>query len=132
MKAHILAIDDEKDIREMVQQRLMLEGYRVTAVGSPEEARRIVREDAPQLIIADLQMDQTDGLVLIEELKALLPGVPIILLTGVVFDPDVIRDNISKKVSCYLDKTSSLTRLIDEVRRLLNGGTVGCSDTKPD
>jgi len=119
MTKHILTIDDEPDIREMLQQGLTMEGYRVSAVGSADEARRIVREDPPQLIISDLQMEDVDGLVLIEELKQVLPEVPVLLLTGVSFDPEVVRENIRKKVSAYLEKTTSLDRIFGEIRRLI-------------
>jgi two-component system response regulator GlrR len=119
MKKHILVIDDEADIREALTQFLTLKGYRVSAVGTADEAQRIAKEDAPQFIISDLQMEDTDGLVLIEKLKATLPNVPVMLLTGVAFDPEVVRENISKKVSSYMGKTTSLHEIVREVRRLL-------------
>ena len=119
MIKHILAIDDEADIREMLKQLLSLEGYRVSSVGTADEARAVAREDPPQLIISDLQMEDSDGLVLIEELKDILPEVPVMLLTGVVFDPEVVRENIRKKVSSYLDKTTSMSEILAEIRRLL-------------
>jgi len=119
MSKHILVIDDEADIREALTQFLTLKGYRVSAVGTADEAQRIAKEDAPQCIISDLQMEDTDGLVLIEKLKTMLPNVPVMLLTGVAFDPEVIRENISKKVSSYMSKTASLHEIAREVRRLL-------------
>jgi hypothetical protein len=45
--------------------------------------------------------------------------VPVILLTGVLFDPEVVRDTISKKVSCYIEKTATLSRILEEVQRLV-------------
>jgi CheY-like chemotaxis protein len=64
-------------------------------------------------------MEDTDGLELIDQIKTFLPDLPVILLTGVIFDPEVVRDTISKKVSIYLDKTCSLQRVTQEVQRLL-------------
>ncbi len=119
MKKHILCIDDEEDIREVLQEVLIHKGYRVSSVGNADEARRIVREDPPHLIISDLQMVDTDGLVLIEEFKNVLPEVPVMLLTGVVFEPEVVRETIRKKVDSYIDKTASLDRIVAEVKRLL-------------
>jgi DNA-binding NtrC family response regulator len=119
MKKHILVIDDEAAIRALLERMLTLKGYRVSAAAGAAAAKRIVREDPPQLIIVDLHMEDTDGLDLIEQLKNLAPNVPIMLLTGVAFDPDVIRETISKKVSAYLQKTESLQRIVVEVRRLL-------------
>ena len=55
----------------------------------------------------DFQIEEGDGFVLIEDIKKLGPNIPILLLTGAVFDRTVVRDTIEKKVSRYLDKTSS-------------------------
>lgn len=119
MQKHILSIDDEQEIRELLQEALSIYGYRVSVASSAEAARRIVKADPPNLIISDLQMEDTDGLTLIEELKSLAPDVPVMLLTGVVFDADVVKETIGKKVSSYLDKTTSLDGIVTEVRRLL-------------
>jgi CheY-like chemotaxis protein len=78
-----------------------------------------VKKDPPQLIISDLQMEDTDGLELIEQLKEILPGVPVMLLTGMIFDPDVIEENINKKVSSYIEKTVPLHKITQEAQRLL-------------
>lgn len=116
---HILCIDDEEEIREVLEEMLVHKGYRVSSVGTAVEARRVVAESPPDLIISDLQMTDTDGLVLLEELKKTLPKVPVMLLTGVVFEPEVVRETIQKLVNSYVDKTSSLERIVSEIRRLL-------------
>ena len=45
MKKHILFIDDEAEIRELLGEILTMRGYRLTAVGTSENAKRIVKED---------------------------------------------------------------------------------------
>lgn len=119
MKKHILIVDDEPDIRDVLSQALQAKGYRVTAAEAGHEALRIIKSDPPHLLVSDLQMEDSDGLELIEQIKQQLPDLPVILLTGMIFDADVIRETISKKVSCYLDKTSSLSKVMQEVQRLL-------------
>jgi DNA-binding NtrC family response regulator len=119
MKKHILVVDDEADVRDVLAQALTVKGYRVTAAETGHEALRLVKSDPPQLLISDLQMEDADGLELIEEIKTTFPNLPVILLTGMIFDAEVVRDTISKKVSCYLEKTSSLQRVTTEVQRLL-------------
>jgi DNA-binding NarL/FixJ family response regulator len=57
--------------------------------------------------------------VLIEEIKKLGPNIPILLLTGAVFDRNVVRDTIEKKVARYLDKTASLNTIVTEIEKLL-------------
>jgi DNA-binding NtrC family response regulator len=119
MKKHILSIDDEADIRELLQEALTMKGYRVSTAAEPELAKKIIKQDPPNLIIMDFQIEEGDGFVLIEDIKRLGPDIPILLLTGAVFDRTVVRDTIEKKVSRYLDKTASLSTIVSEIERLL-------------
>lgn len=119
MKKHILLIDDETEILEVLKQVLTLEGYRVTAVTSAAEAKKLATTDRPDLVSTDLQLEDSDGLQLVEQLKTMYPDLPVILLTGVFFDPKVIEGSLSKKVSGYLSKTAPLKDYIQEVKRHL-------------
>ena len=119
MKKHILIVDDEVEIRDLLALFLTSNGYRVTAFESALEAQRFVQTTRPDLIISDLQLEDSDGLEMIEKLKATLPDTPVILLTGVLFDAQVFRDTLSKKVSTYLMKTTPLTKIKEEIDRLL-------------
>jgi DNA-binding NtrC family response regulator len=119
MNKHILIIDDEASIRDILGQLLTISGYRITAVASAAAAIESVRQDPPDLIISDLQLEDADGLEMIARLKVILPNVPVILLTGVLFDQEVVSDVLKTKVACYLAKTSSLTQILESVRRLL-------------
>jgi len=123
MKKHILSVDDEPDIRALLQEALTVAGYRVSTAPGPEPARKIVKEDPPHLIIMDFQIEEGDGLVLIEEFRRLAPATPILLLTGAVFDRAVVRDTILKMVAGYLDKTASLAMIVNEIERLLGEAT---------
>jgi DNA-binding response OmpR family regulator len=116
-RKHILAIDDELPILELLQEYLKAQGYRVSTAMNAHEAKRIVEAEAPDLIISDLQLEDTDGLHLIEQLRVVLPKTPVILLTGVLFDPHVIEENLKWKISSYVSKTAPLQSLVDEIRR---------------
>jgi DNA-binding NtrC family response regulator len=119
MKKHILIVDDEAPIREILAQMLSQNGFRVTEAATATEAQHAVQRDAPDLIISDLQLEESDGLAMIPHLKAVRPGMPVILLTGVLFDDDVVRETLSQVVTTYLPKTTPLASILGEVRRLL-------------
>jgi two-component system response regulator GlrR len=119
MKKHILSVDDEADIRELLQEILTMKGYRVSTVATAYEAKKIIEKDPPQLIILDFQIEEGDGFILIEDLKKLCPTIPVLLLTGAVFDHGIVRDMINTKVAGYLDKTASLEEIVHEIQRLL-------------
>jgi CheY-like chemotaxis protein len=118
MKKHILIVDDEPDIRELLSDFLRSSEYRVTAVSSQAGALAAVREELPDLVISDLQLEDADGLEMIAKLRVLLPDKPVMLLTGVLFDPRAIDAVLTAKVTCYLEKTSSLARILETVARL--------------
>jgi len=117
MQKHILIVDDEPSIREVLESFLTQSGYRVTAVSTAHEAESVASRDVPNLI-TDLQLEDSDGLEMIDRLKTLLPDTPMMLLTGVLFDPKVVRNVLNKKVSCYVDKLAPLSRIMEEVERL--------------
>jgi DNA-binding NtrC family response regulator len=116
---HILTIDDESVIRELLHELFTASGYRVTGASSEDEALRIIRSDSPDLIITDLQLDDADGFDVIEQAKILVPKTPIIVLTGVLFDPAVARSLIGEKIAAYLEKTAPLEQVLKEVKRQL-------------
>ena len=119
MSKHILAIDDEPDIRELLEAALQAAGYRVSAVASASEAISVLKKDPTDLIMTDLQLEETDGFEVIERLHAAAPDIPVILLTGVLFDPDTIEKTLGGKIVCYIQKTSPLSRILREVERHL-------------
>ena len=119
MKKHILSVDDEQDIRELLQESLGMRGYRVSTAATPDEARKIAKADRPDLIILDFQIEESDGFVLIDEFRKLYPNIPLMLLTGAVFGKGAVREVIEKKVASYLDKTASLSQILDEIHRLI-------------
>jgi DNA-binding response OmpR family regulator len=116
---HILAIDDEAPILDLLREYLQAHGYRISTANTAAEAKRIVASDAPDLILSDLQLQETDGLQLIEEIRVTLPAVPVILLTGVLFDTQAVEQNLKWKISAYVSKTASLQALLAEIRRLI-------------
>lgn len=118
MKKHILIVDDEAEIRDLLSQYLGSAGFRITAAASPVEAFAAIERDAPHLVISDLQLEESDGLAMLEKIRARLPDVPLILLTGVLFDHEVVERTLSRKVNCYIEKTAPLSHILAEIKRL--------------
>jgi CheY-like chemotaxis protein len=115
----ILHIDDEADIREILASFLQELGYDVQSVASPTEALQALQRAKPDLVICDLQLDESDGLQTIDKLRALLPEVPVILLTGVLLDPHVAQATMQKRSLVYIEKTRPLQHIAKEIERLL-------------
>jgi len=66
-QAHILVVDDEPDIRQLVSEILEDEGYRVTTADNGESARSAFARDTPDLVLLDIWMPDVDGITLLKE-----------------------------------------------------------------
>ncbi|MBB3979025.1 two-component system phosphate regulon response regulator OmpR [Rhizobium azooxidifex] len=79
--AHLLIVDDDKRIRELLSRYLVGEGFRVTVAGDADEARRRLDGLDFDLIVMDVMMPGETGLQLTQSLRA-IRNIPIIMLTA--------------------------------------------------
>ncbi|MDI3317278.1 MAG: response regulator transcription factor [Bacillota bacterium] len=78
---HILVVDDEPAICQVVRDRLSQEGYRVTVASSAEEALALLDRELPDLAIVDLMLPGLDGFTLCERIRS-RSNLPIVVLTA--------------------------------------------------
>lgn len=80
---HILVVDDEPDIRNLVRDILEDEGYSVTTAENGEAARKARRSRRPDLILLDIWMEDVDGITLLREWSESgdLPC-PVVMMSG--------------------------------------------------
>ncbi len=79
--AHILVVDDDRRLRELLRRYLMQHGYAVSLAADVAEARRLLEAFAYDLLVLDLMLPDEDGLDLAAELRR-RSDVPILLLTA--------------------------------------------------
>ncbi|WP_044413655.1 sigma-54-dependent transcriptional regulator [Thiomicrospira microaerophila] len=82
--ATLLIVDDEKDIRRLMQEIFAEEGYQVTLAANGVQARQAWRDRVPDLIFLDIWMPDIDGLSLLKEMQAekLLEHTSVIMMSG--------------------------------------------------
>ena len=81
-KPLILVVDDEPDIRELIQDILEDEGYQVVAASNGEEARNAFLLHTPRLTLLDIWMPDIDGISLLKEFKQNDISATIIMMSG--------------------------------------------------
>ena len=80
---HILVVDDEPDIRSLVQEILQDEGYQVSVAENAAAARELRRQIRPDAILLDIWMPDTDGISLLREWSERGGlGCPVIMISG--------------------------------------------------
>ncbi|MBL8445917.1 MAG: response regulator [Zoogloeaceae bacterium] len=82
MTARILVIDDDALIREMFRFYLDQQGHSVTALDGGAAAVEHCRQSPPDLVMCDLRMPGMDGLTVLREIHAAVPGLPVIVISG--------------------------------------------------
>src|SRR5689334_14438877 len=78
----VLIVDDSELMRDLVQRMLRTEGYMITVAGNGREAQQRLATSEFHLVITDLFMPDMDGIELVRDVAARLPGTPVIVLTG--------------------------------------------------
>ncbi|MEJ8569557.1 sigma-54-dependent transcriptional regulator [Elongatibacter sediminis] len=81
-QAHILVVDDEPDIRELVSEILADEGYRVSTADNGENARTVFGQNTPDLVLLDIWMPDVDGITLLKEWSTGGLDCPVIVMSG--------------------------------------------------
>ncbi|MCC6597420.1 MAG: sigma-54-dependent Fis family transcriptional regulator [Alphaproteobacteria bacterium] len=84
MNAEILIVDDEDDIRSLIQGILEDEGYATRQAASAEQAYKAVAEKTPSLVILDiwLQGSEDDGLDILRKLRSEHKNLPVVMISG--------------------------------------------------
>jgi two-component system, OmpR family, response regulator len=120
---HILAVDDDAMMRELVADYLSKHGFRVSAVADGKNMARTIDESIVDLVVLDLKLGEEDGLKLVGELRT-RSNLPIIIITG------HRRDEVDRIVGLelgaddYLTKPFNLRELLARVRAVLRRAEV--------
>jgi len=112
----ILIVDDEVRILILLQSLLKANGYETVTAKDGNEALEIVRKGGINLMITDLRMAPMDGLTLITSVKALLPKLPVILLTAYASVETAI-DAMKCGAFDYLTKPFKVDEMLATVKR---------------
>ena len=127
---HLLLVDDEASLREPLADYLVRQGFAVTQAASAAEARSVLRDEAPELILLDIMMPGEDGLSLCRHL-AETRAIPTILLTarGEATDRIVgLEIGADDYVVKPFEPRELVARIRSVLRRANKGGTAPADD----
>src|SRR5213594_222746 len=81
-KSRILVIDDEAAIRDSLRMTLEYEGYEFVGAATGQEGLALVERETPDLVLLDVKMPGMDGLEVLDRLRAMNEGLPVIVISG--------------------------------------------------
>jgi DNA-binding NtrC family response regulator len=121
-QSFVLVVDDEPDIRELVQEILEDEGYEVAIAENGEAARNAFARRTPDLVLLDIWMPDVDGITLLREWSSGgVPDCPVVVMSG--------HGNLETAVEAtrlgahdFVQKPISLARLLSIVSQAIDSG----------
>ena len=119
--SHILIVDDDRRIRELLKSYLTSNGYRVTAAAQADEARKAMMSFAFDLLIVDVMMPGESGLSLTRSLRE-TNDVPILILSALAESSDRI-EGLSSGGDDYISKPFEPQELLLRIANILRRKT---------
>jgi len=102
-----------------------------TTVGSASEARRAIREYAPDLVVLSLSLEETGGLSFLEELRISYSDLPV-LVFGRYDQAEVAKRALAVGADGYVPKNAPAGTLIESLHHVIDGGTYVGTDLKKE
>lgn len=116
MKANILIIDDENDIRKLLSRIIKLEGYQVFQAETGSRGLRMLEREKIHVTICDVKLPDANGVEMVPKIKELNPQGEVILLTAFGTIPDSVTA-IKSGAFDYITKGDDNNKIIPLVNR---------------
>ncbi len=129
-KEQLLVIDDDQGLLKLLTMRLEAMGFAVTACHDADTALEEARRQRFDLVITDLRLAEADGLAVMEEVRALHPDLPVLILTAHGSIPGAVeamqkgaigyltKPFEDKDLAVWIDKALTQPRMSREIQRL--------------
>lgn len=123
-KIRVLIADDHTLVREGIMKLLQMDNSFeiINEVGDGQGAINIARKEKPDIILMDVNMPGTDGIIATRVIKKELPVTKIIALT--IYEDDEVVEMVKAGVSAYVLKDVAGSELIDTMHKVMDGEVV--------
>jgi CheY-like chemotaxis protein len=112
----VLVVEDDAGLRAVIADCLELDDYAVIQASNGDEALRLARLNAPDVILLDLAMPHRSGLQVLQALKGAAPtrDIPVVIVSGYAL---VLMDNRTPRVDGVIQKPFDVEVLLAQVKR---------------
>ena len=129
----VVVVEDEADIREVLEHNLTREGFQVYSAADGEKGLRLVKEKLPDLVLLDLMLPGLDGLDVCRKMKAdpETSSIAIVMVTAKGEESDIVL-GLGVGADDYVSKPFSPKELIARVKAVLRRGPLKERESSPD
>jgi YesN/AraC family two-component response regulator len=119
----ILIVDDSDFSRSVINKMLSEEGFQIVGeASSAEAAMPLLKEKAPDIVIADIVMPNVSGLELTEKITQNFPDISVIIVSS-LSQEHIVLDAISSGASDFIAKPIQKQQLVDSVEKIMSERT---------
>ncbi|TKB27083.1 sigma-54-dependent Fis family transcriptional regulator [Desulfopila sp. IMCC35006] len=115
---HVLIVDDETPILEVLDARLTAAGFVTHKASSGHEAFEILNNDRVDVLVSDIKMPEMSGLELLDKIRPNFPQLPVIFLTAYGTIPNAV-DAIKAGAVDYLTKPFDGKELVQKIEKIV-------------
>src|SRR5881394_1243980 len=118
-KSRILVIDDEAAIRDSLRMTLEYEGYEFIGAATGQEGLALAERESPDLVLLDVKMPGMDGLEVLDRLRSMNDGIPIVVISGHATVPTAVEAT-KKGAFDFIEKPFASDRVLVSLRNALD------------
>lgn len=133
MKARLLVVDDEVEIRELLSRHFRYLGYEVVVAQDGVDALEKMEQSRIDVVISDIRMPRMDGVALLERLRREYPMVRIVMMTGYVAQEAILacmREGAETCIFKPLEDLSEMEAAVDHAVTTIRRWWVILSDLR--
>ncbi len=121
MARKILIVDDEKDIVEILQKKLLKEGYEVVTAFDGQEALVRMAENDPDVVLLDLMLPKLNGFEVLKEIrqKFINKWRPVIIISART-ERDSIKQCYNLEADLYLNKPCAIKNILQGIETMIS------------
>ena len=127
---HVLVVDDEPNIAELLSMALRYEGWQTSVAHTGSKAVNVAKDVRPDAVVLDIMLPDFDGLEVLRRMRSSLPDVPVLFLTA----KDAVEDRVAGLTAGgddYVTKPFSLEEVVARLRALMRRAGAQVSAERP-
>jgi CheY-like chemotaxis protein len=128
--AVILNVEDDSPSRFLKSRILERAGFQVVEAVTAADAVRTAANDKLRLVLLDLRLPDGDGFQVCEQIKAVRPALPIVMITSTYATAQGRQDGLASGADAYLIEPVPADRLVQIIRRFLEPGQFAVPETE--
>ncbi|MEQ8673180.1 MAG: response regulator [Aggregatilineales bacterium] len=114
----ILVIESERDLREVLQELFLSEGWRVTTAPDGATGLEAFISEPPACVVCAYRLDDTDGLHIATQFKNQVKHIPVVIISA-VFEDGIEQRSLEHGADAFFLKPFDIESLLNSMRRLL-------------